>query len=282
MKVSVLMPTYSHAATIGQAIESFLNQETGFSSELLISDDASPDNTAEIAKEYAVNFPDRIRFIGKKVNEGLLKNYRSLLSISQGQYIAILESDDYWTDPHKLAKQVSYLDDHPEYGLSFTRWHRLREGTLQVSGDESEILKENADRMYSYLLLRNIIFSPTVCFRRSDFDKYCDIEGYILNGFVTFDYPVWLSLARHTRIHYLSDPTAVYRVSGTSISNTKDLEKRLMFEYETARIRRYIIQLYGKGDLKMSQLLKREKIVRSRLCFRNGKPFRALTELFRG
>jgi glycosyltransferase involved in cell wall biosynthesis len=281
MKVSVLMPTYNHAATIGQAIDSYLMQQTDFSCELLISDDASSDDTASIAKTYAEKHPDRIRLFVKPSNEGLMKNYKSLLEMAQGQYLAILESDDYWTDERKLAKQVDFLDLHPDFGLSFTRWQRLRDGEFHLSGDETPILESHNHQLYEYLLLRNIIFSPTVCFRKALFDKYCSIADYVDLNFATFDYPVWLSIAKHAKIHYLAENTAVYRVSSTSISNSGDLDKRLGFEYETARIRRYIIQKYGSGSLKISQISKREKIVRARICFRSGNFGRGILEIFR-
>jgi glycosyltransferase involved in cell wall biosynthesis len=281
MKVSVLMPTYNHAATIGQAIESYLMQETDFPCELLISDDSSTDNTAGIAKTYAEKYPDRIRLFVKPANEGLMKNYQSLLENAEGEYLAILESDDYWTDAKKLAKQVDFLDRHADFGLSFTRWERLRDGELQLSGDETPILESHHHRLYEYLLLRNIIFSPTVCFRKALFDRYCSIADYVDLKFATFDYPVWLSIAKHAKVHYLADNTAVYRVSSTSISNSGNLDKRLAFERETARIRRYIIQKYGSGSLRLSQISKREKIVRARICFRSGSFGGALLEIFR-
>lgn len=281
MKVSVMMPTYNHAKTIAEAIESFLMQQTEFHCELLISDDASTDGTASIAKSYAEKHPDRIRLFIKPHNEGLMKNYQSILEKAKGQYLTILESDDYWTDERKLAKQVDFLDRHPDFGLSFTRWQRLRDGELQLSGDETSILESHDHKLYEYLLLRNIIFSPTVCFRRALFDKHCSIADYVDLKFATFDYPVWLSIAKHAKIHYLADNTAVYRVSASSISNSGNLEKRLGFEYETARIRRYVIQKFGSGGLKLSQISKREKIVRARICFRSGNIGRAILEFFR-
>jgi glycosyltransferase involved in cell wall biosynthesis len=106
MKVSVLMPTYNHETYIAQAIDSFLAQQCNFEMELLIGDDASTDNTLNIAKKYAQNFPEKIKLIQHKENQGLLKNYKSLISIAKGEYFAILESDDYWSDNLKLQQQI--------------------------------------------------------------------------------------------------------------------------------------------------------------------------------
>jgi len=282
MKVSVLMPTFNHELFIAQAIESFLNQKCDFDIELIIGNDASTDHTFEVVQQYFSKYPEKIKLIDHKQNVGLLRNYKSVLELAKGEYIAILESDDYWTDEYKLQKQIEFLDLHPDYGLSFTRWERLRDNVLSLRDDDTEILTKNAGKLYERFLLRNIIFSPTVCFRRSLYEKYCDIDDYIQLQFKVFDYPVWLSIIRHSRIHYLNSPTAVYRVLNSSISNNIDLNHRLEFERNIANVRRYIISLYGSGTLKLHQLATREAIVKARCAFRQGKFFLALYILMAG
>ena len=275
MKVSVLMPTYMHEKYISQAIESFLSQECTFDCELLINDDCSKDKTAEIAAEYANKYPEKVKFFAQKENKGLLENYKFLLSKASGEYIAILESDDYWTDPKKLEKQISFLENNPEYGLSFTGWTRDRDGEQDSFSNDSFLCNLSVSDAYKYILLRNIIRAVTVVFRRSEFDKYCNIDDYIHNKFITFDYPVWLSILAHNKVHYLPECTAVYREIGTSISNTSNLSKRLNFEREVYKIRRYIINLYGSAGLSAGKIRLREAIVLSRIAWRAKSLFRA-------
>lgn len=279
MKVSVLMPTYMHEKYISQAIESFLSQKCTFAIELLINDDCSKDKTAEIAAEYANKYPEKVKFFAQKENKGLLENYKFLLSKASGEYIAILESDDYWTDPNKLEKQVSFLENNPDYGLSFTGWTRDRDGVQESYSNDAFLSELSATDAYKYILLRNIIRAVTVVVRRTEFDKYCNIEDYINNKFITFDYPVWLSILAHNRVHYLPECTAVYREIGTSISNTSNLGKRLNFERETYKIRRYIIDKYGSAGLSAGKIRLREAIVLSRIAWRARNPFKA-TYLF--
>ncbi len=279
MKVSVLMPTYMHEKYISQAIESFLSQKCTFDIELLINDDCSKDNTAEIAAEYANKYPEKVKFFAQKENKGLLENYRFLLSKASGDYIAILESDDYWTDQEKLEKQISFLENNKEYGLSFTGWTRDRDGYQESYSNDSFLCDLSTSEAYKYILLRNIIRAVTVVFRRSEFDKYCNIDNYIDNKFITFDYPVWLSILAHNKVHYLPECTAVYREIGTSISNASNLGKRLNFERETYKIRRYIINLYGSAGLSAGKIRLREAIVLSRIAWRARSPFKA-TYLF--
>lgn len=276
MKVSVLMPTYNHEQYIEQAILSFLAQECDFEIELLIGNDASTDNTLKIAQKYTGSNPEKIRLVNHKRNIGLLRNYKSIIDHSKGEYLAILESDDYWTDTLKLKKQVEFLDKNPSYGLSFTRFERLRDDTITLMPDYSNIFKEYPDKLYERFLLRNIIKSPTVCFRKDLFHKVCNIDDYIQLGFRTFDYPVWLSLIKHSDLHYISTSTAVYRSINTSISNNKNFKDRLDFEDNIAKIRRYIISLYGSGNLSMFKINQRELIVASRLARRLNKPLTAI------
>lgn len=280
MKVSVLMPTYNHEKTIAQAIESFLAQRCTFPIELCICDDASTDATPKIAAKYQQQYPNQITFIAKPVNQGLMRNYQTLLSVAKGQYLSILESDDYWTDPLKLQKQVDFLDANEEYGLSFTRVSFWQDGVLKQAKNVEEVVAKHANDLYSYMLLRSIIYSPTTCFRRSFLDAYCNVDEYVRLDFKTFDYPVWLSLARFSKVHYLPDDTAVYRISGASISNTSDVRKRLKFELAVIKIRHYVIGLYGTGCLSLRAIRRREAVVSARILWRHKRPLHAAYYFF--
>ncbi len=115
IKVSVMMVTYNHGKYIEQAIQSVLSQNTDFKYELLIGEDCSTDCTREIAERYQRKYPHTIRIVKHNKNVGALKNEAELRQRCRGQYIAVLEGDDYWTYPDKLKWQVEFLDQHPEY-----------------------------------------------------------------------------------------------------------------------------------------------------------------------
>lgn len=268
MKLSVIMPTYNHETTIAQAIESYLMQKHEFESELIISDDASTDSTLSIARRYAETNPD-IRIISKSSNEGLICNYRTLLEAATGEYVAILESDDCWTDAQKSEMQVSFLDSNPDFNLSFTRVAIIKRRDVEITPDFKQLVEERDNRLYEYMLLRSIIHSPSVIFRRNAFDKYCDINHYVNEKFVTFDYPVWMSLAANGKVHYLSSVCAAYRVSASSLSNTESLKKRLSFERGINQIRSYVVSLYGTGDISLLKVKMREVLIYSRIVWRN-------------
>ena len=88
-----------------------------------------------------------------------------------------------------------------------------------------------------------------MCFSKDIFFKYCNINEYIERQFKTFDYPVWLSIAKHTKCKYLDDITSAYRTLPTSISNNQSFEKRLCFEDSVSEIQQYIINKFGLGNI---------------------------------
>lgn len=113
--VSVILIAYNQRRYIRQAIESVLAQETSFSYELLIGDDASDDGTSGIVAEYAQAYPDRVRAFIRPENLGAARNAVLLLQQARGEFIASLEGDDYWIDPQKLEKQAAFLRESPGF-----------------------------------------------------------------------------------------------------------------------------------------------------------------------
>lgn len=122
--VSICCLTYNHAPFIRQCLEGFLMQE-GVEYEILIHDDCSTDGTAEIVKEYATKYQDRIFPLFEEENQYCKPDRESMdfynYRRARGKYIAYCEGDDYWTDPLKLQKQMEFLEAHPEYSVCFTR-----------------------------------------------------------------------------------------------------------------------------------------------------------------
>lgn len=123
--LSVIFITYNHEKYVERALKSVLDQETDFPFEVVIGEDCSTDSTRtiieNIAKDYkehaATSASDRqVRFVKRDKNTGrpTLNVYETTCECT-GEYLAYLEGDDYWSDTHKLQKQVDFLKAHPEY-----------------------------------------------------------------------------------------------------------------------------------------------------------------------
>lgn len=127
-KVSVSVATYNHEKYIGRALDSILMQEVDFEYQIVIGEDCSTDNTRRIVLSYKEKYPEKIKLLLHEFNIGMLENLKSLVLECDGQYVAKLEGDDYWTDPRKLQKQVNFLDSHPDYVACAHNVHIVDEG----------------------------------------------------------------------------------------------------------------------------------------------------------
>lgn len=113
--VDVLCITYNHAPYIRQALDSVLMQKTQYPYRVVIADDGSTDGTSEIVREYQEKYPDRVATLLWKHNVGAKCNCIMTERLAKAEYVASLECDDYWTDPYKLEKSISFLEKHPEF-----------------------------------------------------------------------------------------------------------------------------------------------------------------------
>ncbi|MDY6351346.1 MAG: glycosyltransferase [Selenomonas sp.] len=113
--VTVTLLTYFHKKHIRECLDSVVKQKTDFKFEVLVGDDGSKDGTRRILREYERKYPEIFKLVLRPKNLGPTRNLYDLLKRAGGKYIAGLEGDDYWTDEHKLQKQVDFLEQHPEY-----------------------------------------------------------------------------------------------------------------------------------------------------------------------
>lgn len=160
--VSIIMTTYNRADLIGAAITSVLAQ-TYQNWELLILDDASTDDTKAVVTPYHTNDP-RIHYLPAAQNLGITPNRNRGLEVAAGQYIAVLDSDDLWIDTAKLARQVAFLENHPDHVLVGTMVRVIdREGaptgTFRYGTTNAEIRRR--------ILGRNQFTHSAIMWRRS-------------------------------------------------------------------------------------------------------------------
>lgn len=226
--VSISCITYNHASYIKECIDGFLMQKTNFNFEVLIHDDHSTDGTEEIIKEYAKQYPDIIKPLFEKENQySLGKPIGSAvwnLPRARGEYIAICEGDDYWTDPYKLQKQVDFLESHPDYGMYYTKVKRFVPKNNKFI-DEWGGPNETMDK----LLIENTIPTLTAVFHKAIYYNYLTEIHPSKRGWLMGDYPIWLYFAQNSKIKFINETTGVYRICTESASHSNDLEKIIRF-----------------------------------------------------
>lgn len=171
VKVSALIVTYNQAPYVSRAIESALMQLGDFDYEIIISDDGSTDGTAEIVADYAVRYPKLIRNISKKINCGISKNYRKLFSAANGKYCAILEGDDFWTDPYKLQRQKNFLETNLDCSMVFNKISFYECGKYKAVPQQERLKKNKLDAADMAKESWNLILNFSCCMYRTNLVK---------------------------------------------------------------------------------------------------------------
>ena len=217
--VSVIMLTYNRAAFIAAALKS-VQAQSYQNWELIILDDGSTDNTEAIVAPYLQDA--RFRYIKDSTNQGLYARRRESLSHAGGEYIAILDSDDYWTDAEKLMEQVTYLTKHPSCVVLGTFITLVdKDGT--VIGKNSYHTDDASIRRA--LLWRNQFANSSVVMRRSALLKTTGYQNYA----PCEDYELFLQLGHHGTFGNLPSYSLAYRVheSGESARKVKVAKQSL-------------------------------------------------------
>ena len=179
--VSVCLITYRHARFIRECVESALAQVAEFSFEIVIGEDESDDGTREICQELAAAHPDRIRLLlNRRADvvqvDGRPRGTRNLVSAvaaARGEFVALCEGDDYWTDPTKLARQVAYLRANTDCVGCFHEAslvdHEGRELQAEFFKPQVAATQEKYDRRDCLSHLLSKYATCSLMFRRSAF-----------------------------------------------------------------------------------------------------------------
>jgi glycosyltransferase involved in cell wall biosynthesis len=207
-KVSVLITTYNHEAFIGEALDGVLMQKTSFPIEIVINDDASTDNAPNIIRAYWAKYPEIIRPFFQPKNRGSTPNMADAYCRCTGEYVALLDGDDYWIDPYKLEKQVALMDAHPEYSLSFTKEGRVSPCYQMTPGTGTCSEFTLKDLLHNDTMMG----TSTVMCRRA---LLSEIPAEYYHQWGT-DFYLYVLFARQGPIGYIDDVTAIYRVHPAS------------------------------------------------------------------
>lgn len=207
MKLSICIFAYNLEEFIANSIESALCQITDFEYEIVIGEDCSKDSTRELVLGYQNKYPDKIRVLCNERNLGIMENYSHTINQCRGEFIALMDGDDYWINDRKLQTQVNFLTTHPEFSLCF---HDAK--IIKTNGDWDDITCCGADHK------KIISFNDVVCdvhvptsslvFRRK---ALTDFPPKNFNNLHCPDRPVFLMLLANGPGYYFNELWSVYR-----------------------------------------------------------------------
>lgn len=292
--------TYNHAPYIVDAMNGFAMQETTFPVYYLITDDASTDGEPKVIKHYLADYfhePYRTEETEDyhlicavhKTNPNctfivffLKYNHYSIKKAKlpyqsewrdNTKYIAICEGDDYWINSQKLQKQVNFMESNPEYGMCYTRCY------TNVAGHISKKAIGGKGTTLSELLNDNCICTLTTLYLTSLYNHYCEDVQPSKYHWKMGDYPRWLYMSVVSKIGYIDDITAVYRILPESASHTRNIEKKMMYLDKMLDIQLYFNNRYGNA--KSSDII--NECYKKKMYYSNmlGADFRQLFSLFK-
>ena len=220
-RVSVITPVYNVEKYIDKKLESIFAQ-TYKDIEIVLVDDCSKDNSAQIIAKYKEKHPEIIYFLQpKNMGAGAARN--KALELASGQYVAFLDSDDLWL-PKKTEKQIKLMKEKKS-PFSYAAIEMMDEEGKIIKGKRN--LKETCD--YKYLLHNTIIATSSVIVDRS---MLGDFRMPLRRG--GQDYATWLSLLRNGAVACGINETLVrYRVGSNSLSSNKFKSIKQVWEIQT-------------------------------------------------
>ena len=222
MKVSIICTNYNKGDWVREAMDSFLNQKTNFDFEIIIIDDASTDHSYEIIQEYQNKFPEKVRTFRNEVNLGITRTWKKVFQEAKGQYIARCDSDDFWTDPFKLQKQVDLLDASTDSLWSNTEFDMVDlDGNLIQKDAFANKALPLIDSYEEMLVMKGMTMASTWLV---DTALMQDVSAQISDTAADDTFELQLELFKRTKISFLSDSTTVYRMNLGSDSKPMTLE----------------------------------------------------------
>lgn len=237
--VSVAIATYNYGRYLAEALDSALGQ-TYDDTEIVVVDDGSMDNTAEVIQPY-LSHPKVRYHRADHVGQPAAKNLT--IQLSQGKYIAFLDADDRWL-PTKLEKQVARFESDPELGLVYTRrfWmdeRGVRQATKEGALHRGDVLAE--------MFRNNFVCFPSSMVRRDALD---DVGFFDESIPLAIDYDLWLRLSAKYRFDYIDEPLVEYRTGHANLS--RRAEERL--HVALGIMRRFLEDRKGRELLPASQV----------------------------
>lgn len=227
VRLNVILITYNHAKFIRQTMETVLMQQTNFKFNVIVADDCSSDDTVSIIEQMEAQTDIPFVYLPNDHNLGIMQNYKRAFAACEGEYIAIMEGDDLWTDKLRLQKHVDFLDAHCECAMSFNRYvvKNFEEGTFYT---QPRFSAAEEAKYYKYitghdLAFNNLIGNFSTSVYRSSALKALPEQMYSIK---CYDWLTNIMVSKMGYIGCLIQPMSIYRVhSGGTWSGQSEKER---------------------------------------------------------
>ena len=213
VKVDVILITYNQEQYVAQGIESILFQKVdkNVSVQVIVADDCSMDNTLDIIKSYESRSPYPFIYTDHSKNVGFHENYRRTFAMCKGDYIAILEGDDWWHSDNHIQQHVDFLENHKKYSMSFNqiRFFDTLSKEYNTAWNLPQKYQFFSITLKDQIIKGNQIGNLSACvFRKKLIDTIPN--NLYKSDFADWDLGMWM--AQYGPIGFLRGDTSTYRV----------------------------------------------------------------------
>lgn len=211
MRVNIILITYNQEQFVAQAVESILMQRVNDDVQVrvIVADDCSKDKTLEIIKSYEKKSPFAFVYLSAEKNLGISKNYQRAIAACDGDYIAILEGDDWWSCAKHIEQHIRFLKSHPECSMTMNRISYIRPDIVEPV---TFGWNYNEDVYYvdteTQITQGNQLGNLSACVIKTNYLKSLDSSLYEL---YVADWMLGVLLSQKGLIAILKDSTSVYR-----------------------------------------------------------------------
>lgn len=231
-RMKVFMVTYNHEQFVREAVESVMMQRTDFPVLLVIGEDKSTDRTRTIVQELAARYPDRIKLILHETNLGAARTGLDVWEecLTDSSYVAILEGDDFWTDPLKLQKQVDVLRACPEVSMCFhDAWNQAPDGT-RTAYVRAWLGSRPVKERYTLddVITENFVPTVSICLRNTPELRLLDR----LKDHPLMDHTINVVLAGRGQLAYLDEPMGVRRQHAGGLISMRGRQHKIDFNLD--------------------------------------------------
>lgn len=221
--LTILLVTYNHEKYILQALKSLSEQIFEGTIEVIVADDCSTDETLSIIRAFAVETENfSFKFLESTVNVGITKNYARGFAACTGEFVAVLEGDDYWISPDKLRLQVDFLRSHLECNLCSTNYYVLDEARAMIKV-RTPIVGDYRLIGVRELIADNLVGNFSTCVYRRQ--SLINLPEQIFD-LLAYDWIINISVSYCSFIGFIDLPMSIYRVHNQGVwSKTSHIEK---------------------------------------------------------
>jgi glycosyltransferase involved in cell wall biosynthesis len=246
--VSVVVHTYNHRLYIDQCIESILAQRRDFPIEIVISDDCSPDGTGKTIDEYQARHPELFVRVDPERNVGAAANFTRVWTPCRGKYLAMLDGDDWWNSPDKLATQVAFMEANPEYTFSA---HTVRVVQMPDCREikTQPLLQYRRPRSTVQDLIAGGSFNAcSLMFKRGIVTDIPDWMYKLSLG----DWPLQILHALHGPVGFIDQPLSTYRLHQGGVWTNCEKSQQIQRKLHALSVMRENLPPTFRGDFSKS------------------------------